>query len=173
MKQANKRILVIHGPNLNTLGTREPQLYGTIRLRTINQRLKRLGKTLGWAVDCRQSNQEGKIVDLIQWANRRCAGILLNAAGYTHTSVTIRDAVSTVKIPVIEVHLSNIFSREEFRQTSLIAGVSAGQIVGFGSHSYLLGLLALISLVQKNGASTTGLPFVISHERFQNIAGRK
>jgi 3-dehydroquinate dehydratase-2 len=137
------KILVLHGANLNLLGSREPQVYGSITLDEINQRLTNLGKTLGIAVQCRQSNIEGELVDALQEAGQWADGVILNAGGYTHTSVVIRDAISGINIPVVEVHLSNIQAREEFRHSSLIAPVCLGSIAGFGWYSYALGLKAL------------------------------
>jgi len=144
-----KKILVIHGPNLNLLGSREVDVYGKVTIDEINADLKKLAKTRKASIDTVQSNHEGEIVDLIGKAKGKFDGILINPAAYTHTSVAIRDAVSAVNIPTVEVHLSNIYSREEFRHTSLIAPVAAGQVSGFGKASYLLGLEALLGLVGK------------------------
>jgi 3-dehydroquinate dehydratase II len=143
-------ILVIHGPNLNLLGTREPGIYGTATLSVINERLEKLAEELMCSLDIRQSNSEGEIVDLIQSAAGRCAGILINPAAYTHTSVAIRDAVSAVGLPSVEVHLSNIHAREDFRSRSFIAPVACGQISGFGADSYLLGLRGLFTMIEKS-----------------------
>ncbi len=142
-----KKILVIHGPNLNLLGTREKDVYGTTTLEEINRLLK---KAAGPKVSltCVQSNHEGEIVDLIGSAKKsKFAAIVINPAAYTHTSVAIRDAVAAVSIPTVEVHLSNIHAREEFRHKSLIAPVAKGQICGFGVNSYLLGLEAAKALI--------------------------
>lgn len=144
-----RRILVVHGPNLNLLGLREPGVYGTETLEAINRSLCDLAGHLGMELDIHQSNHEGVIVDLIQQARGRCAGILMNPAAYTHTSVAIRDAVAAVSLPTVEVHLSNIHAREEFRSRSFIAPVSSGQISGFGPDSYRLGLRALFTLLEK------------------------
>ena len=141
--------LVLHGPNLNLLGVREPGIYGTDTLETINQSLKDLAQELGGTVAIVQSNHEGVLVDAIQSAPGTADGILINPAAYTHTSVAIRDALSAVGLPTVEVHLSNIHRREEFRRHSYIAPVAAGQISGFGRDSYLLGLRALFTLVKK------------------------
>ena len=141
------KILVLHGANLNLLGSREPQVYGNITLDEINQRLIDLGKELGIAVQCRQSNIEGELVDALQEAGQWADGVIFNAGGYTHTSVVIRDAISGISIPVVEVHLSNIQAREEFRHTSLIAPVCLGSIAGFGWYSYALGLRALVERI--------------------------
>jgi len=144
-----KKILVIHGPNLNLLGSREPQVYGLVTLAQINQELKRLASKLRVSLLVRQSNHEGEIVDAIGGAKKnKCAGILINPAAYTHTSVAIRDAIAASGLPCVEVHLSNIYSREEFRHKSLISPVARGTIMGFGSKSYILGLKALVDLIQ-------------------------
>ena len=135
-----KKILVIHGPNLNLLGKREPDVYGRFDLVTINKNIKAIAKKLKIDVDIKKTSYEGDIVKLIGKAERKYNGIILNPAGYTHTSVAIRDSVLAVTVPVIEVHLSNIYKREEFRQKSLIAGACLGQISGFGMASYLLAL---------------------------------
>ena len=143
-----KKILVLHGPNLNLLGKREKKVYGKISLDKINANLKSLAKTLGVEIDFKQSNVEGEIVNIIQKASKKkFNGILINPAAYTHTSVAIRDALLAIKIPTIEVHLSNIYKREEFRHKSLTAPACVGQISGFGKMSYLLGLMALVQEV--------------------------
>ena len=145
-----KRILVIHGPNLDLLGKRETNVYGKTSLSEINSLLKGLAKKNKVSLEIVQSNHEGEIVDRIGQAPReKFAGILINPAAYTHTSVAIRDAVAAVNLPTVEVHLSNIYAREEFRHHSLISPVCSGQVSGFGIHSYLLGLEALISLLKK------------------------
>ncbi len=141
-----KRILVIHGPNLDLLGRREPETYGTTTLAEINRSLETLATELDVELDIVQHASEGAIVRTIGEALDRFDGILINPAAYTHTSVAIRDAIAAVGIPTVEVHLSNIHRREEFRHHSFIAGVAAGQISGFGIQSYLLGLRALMSL---------------------------
>ena len=146
------KILVIHGPNLNLLGSREPDVYGKLSIETINQNLQNLAKTLGISLEIFQSNHEGEIVTKIQEAKEDCSAIVMNPAAYTHTSVAIRDAVSAVSIPTIEVHLSNIYAREKFRHESLIAPVAVGQISGFGAKSYELGLLAAIDVLTKDKA---------------------
>lgn len=137
------KILVIHGPNLNLLGVREPEVYGKMTLSDINAALGRLAKQLGCTLEFFQSNSEGAIVDAIQSSMNSFHGILINPAAYTHTSVAIRDALAAVALPVVEVHLSNIHKREEFRAKSHVAPVALGQISGFGPESYLLGLRAL------------------------------
>lgn len=139
------KILVIHGPNLNLLGTRESDIYGVKTLEDINRTLKTLASELGVEVDIRQSNHEGEIVDAIQESGNYAA-LLINPAAYTHTSVAIRDAIAAVKIPAVEIHLSNIYKREEFRHKSLISPVAQGQISGFGPESYNLGLRAAVSI---------------------------
>ena len=136
--------MVLHGPNLNLLGVREPGIYGNLTLKEINESLINLGQSLDCDVSTAQFNGEGQMVDAIHNALDRYQGIVLNAAAYTHTSVAIRDAISAVKLPVIEVHLSNIHKREEFRHHSYIAPVVVGQISGFGPNSYALGLRALV-----------------------------
>jgi 3-dehydroquinate dehydratase II len=142
-----KKILVIHGPNLGLLGKREPQVYGTVTLKQINQSLERLAKMKRAKLTIKQSNHEGEIVDLIGKGKAKFDGLLINPAAYTHTSVAIRDAISAGSIPAVEVHLSNIYSREEFRHKSLISPVAKGTILGFGAKSYTLGLEALIDLL--------------------------
>lgn len=141
------RVLVLHGPNLNLLGTREPAIYGSERLADIDARLTTLAAELGVAVESFQSNSEGALVDRIQAARAAVAAIVINAAAYTHTSVAIRDALIATDLPVVEVHLSNIYRREEFRHRSLIADVAVGQISGFGTDSYLLGLRAAARVI--------------------------
>lgn len=143
------KILVIHGPNLNLLGQREPDIYGKTTLDEINRRLQKIAESRGIQLEIVQSNHEGEIVDTIGQAKKhQFKAILINPAAYTHTSVAIRDAVAAVDIPTVEVHLSNIYAREDFRHTSLIAPVCRGQVTGFGPHSYVLGLEAVISLIK-------------------------
>jgi 3-dehydroquinate dehydratase-2 len=136
----SRNVLVIHGPNLNMLGTREPDIYGHQTLEEINAALTAQADRLGLHIETFQSNHEGDMVDKIQQANDSFHGIIINPAAYTHTSIAIRDALSLLNIPVIEVHLSNIYKRESFRQTSMISAVVTAQISGFGSHGYLLAL---------------------------------
>lgn len=144
------KILVIHGPNLDLLGKREPDIYGKTTLAQINNKLKQLAKKYKVQLDMFQSNHEGDIVDRIGSAKKdKIDTIIINPAAYTHTSVAIRDAIAACGIPAIEVHLSNIYAREDFRHTSLIAPVCKGQIAGFGSQSYYLALTAVAGL--KNG----------------------
>ena len=141
-------ILVLHGPNLNLLGTREPTVYGEATLPEINDMLMGLGKELGVAVETRQSNIEGELVTWIQQAPSQYQGLVFNPAAYTHTSIALRDAVTGVGLPMVEVHLSNIHRREGFRRRSYLASVSLGQISGFGPQSYSLGLRALVHALQ-------------------------
>ena len=144
-----KKILVIHGPNLNLLGTREPAVYGHVTLAKINQMLKTQAKKNKVALVISQSNHEGRIVDLIGSARKnKFQGILINPAAYTHTSVAVRDAIAACGLIVVEVHLSNIYSREEFRHKSLISPVAKGTIMGFGAKSYSLGLDAILDLIE-------------------------
>jgi 3-dehydroquinate dehydratase-2 len=138
------RVLVLHGPNLNLLGQREPGIYGSLSLAEINRLLEEEGKKLQAKVSPLQSNHEGVLVDAIHAALGQHEGILINAGAYTHTSVALRDAIAAVNLPTVEVHLSNIYRREEFRHHSYIAPVAIGQISGFGVQSYLLGLQALV-----------------------------
>lgn len=143
-------LLTIHGPNLNLLGTREPETYGTETLADIDAMLVKLAAELGVTVASFQSNSEGDIVSAIQGARGTHDGILINPAAYTHTSIAIRDALLAVEIPIVEVHLSNIHKREEFRKHSLVADVAVGQVTGFGSASYELGLRALAGELLRN-----------------------
>jgi len=142
-----KRILVIHGPNLNLLGTREPGIYGTLTLPKINSALKKLSKKFQCNISFLQTNHEGEIVDAIGKSKNKYEGIIINPAAFTHTSVAIRDAILAAGLPVIEVHLSNIHSREEFRHKSLISAAAQGVIMGFGAKSYELGLMALLDII--------------------------
>jgi len=143
------KILVIHGPNLNLLGAREVNVYGKVTIDEINKDLEIRAKAGGVSLKIVQSNHEGEIVELIGTSKGAFDAILINPAAYTHTSVAIRDAISAVGVPTVEVHLSNIYSREEFRHTSLIAPVAKGQVAGFGKMSYILGLEAAIGLIEK------------------------
>jgi 3-dehydroquinate dehydratase-2 len=138
------KILVLHGPNLNLLGTREPGVYGKVTLAEVDRILREHARHRGNSVECRQSNHEGQLVDWLQAAQREgFAGIVFNPGAFTHYSIALRDAVAAIKLPVVEVHLSNVHGREEFRRHSVIAAVARGQISGFGPQSYLLGLDAL------------------------------
>ncbi|RJP28825.1 MAG: type II 3-dehydroquinate dehydratase [Candidatus Omnitrophota bacterium] len=141
-----KKILVIHGPNLNLLGKREPEVYGRVTLAKINSELKKIADKNKIGLIIKQSNHEGEIVDLIGKSKQKFNAILINPAAYTHTSVAIRDAIAGCGLPAIEVHLSNIYAREDFRHKSLISPVAKGTIMGFGMHSYILGLKAIINL---------------------------
>lgn len=143
-----KKILVIHGPNLNLLGKREPDIYGKITINQINKRLRQIAKQKKVKLDIFQSNHEGEIVDKIGKAKSIYASLVINPAAYTHTSVAIRDAILATGIPTVEVHLSNIYSREDFRHASLIASVVKGQITGFGLDSYVYGLEAAVNLAK-------------------------
>lgn len=143
-----KRLLVIHGPNLNLLGTREKSVYGDVTIADIDARLKALAAANGVEVDILQSNHEGDIVTRIGESRGKYGAILINPAAYTHTSVAIRDAIAAVSVPTVEVHLSNIHAREEFRQKSLVSAVARGQISGFGAMSYELGFLAAVDLMR-------------------------
>ncbi len=138
------RVLFLNGPNLNLLGTREPEVYGRTTLADIEVKVREKAAQLKVVVDFRQSNQEGELVSWIQEAKGKFEVIVINAAAYTHTSVALRDAISAVGVPTIEIHLSNIHAREEFRHKSLIAPVCKGQISGFGEKSYILALEASV-----------------------------
>ena len=146
-------ILILHGPNLNLLGIREKTVYGSESLEAIDTQIHELGEQLGVLVECRQSNIEGELVTWVQEARTQFQGLVFNPAAYTHTSIALRDAVLGVGIPMVEVHMSNIHKRESFRRRSLLASVSIGQISGFGSESYLLGLRAMVSHLRRQTAS--------------------
>ncbi|HWO42646.1 MAG TPA: type II 3-dehydroquinate dehydratase [Candidatus Eisenbacteria bacterium] len=139
-----KKILVLNGPNLNLLGQRQPEIYGNLTLQEINKKITTLAKELGVDVVIRQSNSEGELVSWIQEAPKQFGAIVINPAAYTHSSVALRDAITAAGIPTIEVHISNIYRREDFRKHSYIAGAAVGQITGFGAQSYLLGLRAAV-----------------------------
>ena len=149
------KILVLHGPNLNLLGTRETAVYGSVTLEAINQELEGLAKAEGITLAIHQSNAEGELVDWIQRAIGDFDALIINPGAFTHTSIALRDAIAGVGIPTIEVHLSNIYRREEFRQHSYIAGVAIGQISGFGLNSYLLGLRAAMAHLKRSQAVKT------------------
>jgi len=137
------KVLVLHGPNLNLLGTREPEVYGSMSLAEIDARLAEQGRELGVEVTCRQSNHEGALIDALQDARTWADGVIFNPGGYTHTSVALRDAIAGIGIPVVEVHLSNVYAREEFRHKSLLSAVCKGKITGLGWWSYKLALAYL------------------------------
>jgi 3-dehydroquinate dehydratase-2 len=147
------RLLYLNGPNLNLLGQREPGIYGSQTLADIEAMVRRAAAGRGVELDFRQSNGEGELVDWIQGARGNFEGIVLNAAAYTHTSVAIRDAISAVGIPVIELHLSNVHAREEFRHRSVMAPVCVGVIAGFGAHGYVLALEAAVNVIGVTKAS--------------------
>ena len=150
------KLLVIHGPNLQLLGTRQPDVYGATDLATINRELKRLAKARGVGLDVLQSNHEGEIVERIGSATGTYAAVIINPAGYTHTSVAIRDAIEASQLPTVEVHLSNIYARESFRQHSLIAPVCQGQVSGFGPIGYRPALEAALALVHPTRPTRRG-----------------
>ena len=141
------KILVLHGPNLNLLGTREPETYGSMTLEEINEKLVAQGQEAGVDVTCQHSNHEGALIDTLQEAREWADGVIFNPGGYTHTSVALRDAIAAIGIPVVEVHLSNVYAREEFRHKSLLSAVCKGKVTGFGWRSYTLGLQALIEIL--------------------------
>ena len=149
------RVLVLHGPNLNLLGSREESIYGTATLDVIDASLSKLGDELGVELDIRQSNLEGELVNWIQEARSGYQGIIINPAAYTHTSVAIRDALAAVNLPTVEVHLSNIYRREEFRRHSYVSGVALGQIIGFGQTGYLLALRGLCDHLSSRGSKSS------------------
>jgi 3-dehydroquinate dehydratase II len=146
---ATKKILVLNGPNLNLLGRRQPEIYGKTTLAEIERQVRALAGELGVEIDFRQSNSEGELVTWIQEAADQFAAIVINPAAYTHTSLAMRDAISAVGIPTVEVHLSNIHKREPFRHHSYIAEVAVGQITGFGVQSYLIGLRAAVAQLEE------------------------
>ena len=146
---SNRWVLVLNGPNLNLLGKRQPEIYGTLTLSEIERQVRALGEQLAVGIDFRQSNSEGELVSWIQEAAGKFGAIVINPAAYTHTSLALRDAISAVGVPTVEIHISNIHKREPFRHHSYIAEVAVGQIAGFGADSYLLGLRAAVQLLEK------------------------
>ena len=149
------RILVLHGPNLNLLGTREPQVYGQTSLAEIDHELRQRATAAGHELETFQSNHEGALVDCIQQRGTQAALLLINPGAYTHTSVAIRDAILAVGLPVIEVHLSNIYRREPFRRQSYLADIALGQVTGFGSYSYVIALQAALHWLQQQEPQTS------------------
>lgn len=147
----HKKVLVLHGPNLNLLGTREPEIYGATTLADINAMLKKRATEAGLVLDCLQSNHEGVLVDAIHEARGKYDYIIFNAAAFTHYSIALRDAIAAVEVPVIEVHISNVHKREEFRHNSVLAPVALGQICGLGVASYLAALEAIIFMCDNKG----------------------
>ena len=145
-----KKIAVLNGPNLNLLGTREPETYGSTTLAEIEALVSARAEAHGFDLDFRQTNIEGELVDWLQQAGKGCSGIILNAAAYTHTSIALHDAVAAVSTPVIEVHLSNVFAREDYRHHSFISDVAVGVICGFGANGYLLAVDAIASMLRDN-----------------------
>ena len=143
-----KKVLVMHGPNLDLLGEREPGIYGTDTFESINAEIIKKAEELGFECEVFQSNSEGALIDKLHASRLDCAGVVLNAGAYTHYSYAIRDAISAIKIPVVEVHISNVHSRDEFREKSVISPVCVGVIAGFGKNSYLLGLQALKDITE-------------------------
>jgi len=143
------KILILHGPNLNLLGKREPEVYGKATLDEINKQLIKKASKLGVEIRCLQSNHEGALIDALHEAIKWADGVIINAGGLTHTSVALRDAIAATGLPTVEVHMSNIDAREQFRRRSLIGGVCVGHIAGFGADSYHLALLALKQIAEK------------------------
>lgn len=160
LRRMPDRALVLHGPNLNLLGTREPEIYGRLTLREVDGMIRDHARARSIGVDCRQSNHEGQLVDWLQGVKRAgYLGVVMNPGAFTHYSLALRDAVAAIDVPVVEVHLSNIHAREEFRRHSVIAAAARGQIVGFGAWSYLLGLDALLALARdRTPAGPAGRP---------------
>ena len=141
------KILILHGANLNLLGTREPEVYGSLTLESLNEKLIAEGQKMSVEITCQQSNHEGTLIDALHSANEWADGVVFNPAGDTHTSVALRDAIASIEIPVVEVHISNVYAREEFRHKSLVSAVCVGKISGFGWMSYKLALEALVEML--------------------------
>lgn len=149
MNVSNRHIFVLHGPNLNMLGQREPEIYGRITLADIEAMLHEEAQKHGWTVTSRQSNHEGELIDWLQEANGSASGVLFNPGAYTHYSWALHDAIASIQVPVVEVHLSNIHARESFREKSLTARAAVGLVSGFGINSYRLGFHALRSILSR------------------------
>jgi 3-dehydroquinate dehydratase-2 len=152
----NLHILILHGPNLNLLGRREPAVYGVLNLEQVNKKLAELADELGVTITCRQSNHEGELVDLLHQADLNARAVVFNPGAYTHYSIALRDAVAAIGIPVIEVHLTNIYAREDFRRQSVIAPVAAGHICGLGITGYLIALRAAVALANMGDEDLAG-----------------
>jgi 3-dehydroquinate dehydratase II len=149
LAKTNLKILILHGPNLNLTGFREPDLYGKIPLEDVDEQIQNEALKLGIEVRILQSNHEGVLIDAIQENRRWASGIIINPGGLTHYSISLRDALVSVRLPVVEVHLSNVHAREEFRRSSVIAPITVGQVVGFGGYGYVMALHSMINLVQE------------------------
>lgn len=149
MAKQRHNILILNGPNLNMLGVREPDVYGTRTLSAIALECGEHAEELGFSIDFRQSNHEGELVTIVQEARDSCSGVIINAGGYSHTSIALLDSLKVLDIPIVEVHVSNLFKREGFRHHSYISGVAQGVICGFGGHGYILALDAMSALLKE------------------------